>query len=516
MKRSIAVLLALVLCMGIVIPAKAHAAQTVPMVLQTKKTTAGECRYYYDGEGRVVLEDRLYGNTSGQTWYSYGMNGNLAEQTVYQNKELREQILYDDFGNVTERREYQGGNTWIWQSTPEYDEYGRMVWNTTVGPYDADYNIANSYDVEKVRYEYDDDPVTLFFGNYEQDGDTANGAEPIEWEVLDTDGDNILLISKSALDSRAYHSRNTNISWKDSDLRAWLNGEFLENAFSDSEHCQMREVVLEPGIRDRLFLLSAEEALYYFPGDEDRLCEATRYAVRQGAYVNKTTDGSWWLLRTPSTASQCVMSVNSDGTMDYDGGKVASARGTVRPVVWVSATAMSGNAVPSRKHEWLDSYENASTDPTYTRSRLATYNEEGVLIYDQQEGYDSRGWWTSERYSYDDSGNITEYMTSMRFDTGEEDLHIYTYENTCDEAGRLTKQIQYWDGQQEERIQYRYDSKGNVISKTSAYPGDTWQTYATEAWTYDRHGNILTHSLNGSVEEEYTYAPLNQVRMRES
>ena len=30
------------------------------------------------------------------------------------------------------------------------------------------------------------------------------------------------------------------------------------------------------------------------------------------------------------------MSVNSDGTIDYNGGHVESDRGTVRPAIWVS------------------------------------------------------------------------------------------------------------------------------------------------------------------------------------
>lgn len=513
MKRF-TLLLAMVLCISRILPVTTWAAQEDPLVLSTKEDSSGEYRYFYDGEGRCLLEERVIGNIYQETYYSYGVNGALADKRVYVNDKISEETFYDDFGNTTEHWEYRGGNTFLWQSTPEYDEYGRLVWNTTVGPYDKNRNIADSYEVEKVRYEYYDNPVTLFFGHYEQDDNTANGAEPIEWEVLDTDGDNILLISKYALDSRVYHSKNIDVSWKDSDLRTWLNEEFLEKAFSYSEYYQTRDVLLETGVSDRVFLLSTAETLYYFPDDEDRICEATPYAVKRGAYVNNATEGSWWLLRTPGTASQCVASVNSDGTMDYDGGKVASKKGTVRPVMWVSNTAMKGNCTPARKHEWLDAYEDSATTPTYTMSRLLTYNDEGVLIYDQLEDKYTRGWSTSERNSYDDFGNPTEAIESIRYYGGEEDLHIYTYENTYDKAGRLTKQIQYWDGHQQELIQYRYDSKGNVTSKTKAYyAGDNWETYATKTWTHDRYGNLLTFSFNGQVEEEYTYTPLSEVSM---
>lgn len=509
--RKIALLLALILCMSAILPVNARAAGKEPVVLHTREDSSGSYRYFYDGEGNCVFEERICGGVCEETYYSYSLNGALADKQVYQDGKIREETLYDAFGNMTEHREYSGENVWIWEGKPEYDTYGRLTWHTTVGPCDADYNLAEYYDKDSVRYEYYDDPVTLFFGHYEQDGNTQNGPEPIEWEVLETDGTNMLLISKYALDSRVYHGKDTDVSWRDSDLRAWLNSEFLETAFVYSEYYQLREVQLEDGARDYVFLLSQGEAEHYFPDDQDRLCEATGYAVRRGAYVNRTTGGSWWLLRTPGTAEKTVMSINSDGTMDYDGGKVTSRKGTVRPVMWVSVTAMRGNAVPSRVHEWKDSYESSPEEPARTWASLSTYNE-GILFYVQMESSDSRGWWTSERYMYDDSGNITDGMISTTYSTGEEDLHYYTYENTYDSAGHLTMQTQLFDGNPEERIQYRYDWAGRMISRTKASPGKTWKICETENWTYDRNGNVLKYKRNGKVEAEYTYVPLSKAR----
>ena len=48
------------------------------------------------------------------------------------------------------------------------------------------------------------EPETVLFGSYEQDGDAANGKEPIEWLVLDRDGDKALLLSKYALDHQSF------------------------------------------------------------------------------------------------------------------------------------------------------------------------------------------------------------------------------------------------------------------------------------------------------------------------
>ena len=43
------------------------------------------------------------------------------------------------------------------------------------------------------------------FGSYEQDNTEANGAEPIEWRVLEVSGGSALAVSEYALDARAYN-----------------------------------------------------------------------------------------------------------------------------------------------------------------------------------------------------------------------------------------------------------------------------------------------------------------------
>jgi hypothetical protein len=491
-------------------PLKIQAAQTEPMVLRTKTNNSGTYTYSYNADGTLLVEDRVCGATHEETWYSYHVNGNLADKTIIVNGKIQEAFFYDEFGTEVEYRNHSGDTIWIRESNPVYDDYGRLILNTIKSSFNVSGSRSNPYEETKLRYEYSSDPVTVFFGHYEQDGNASNGPEPIEWEVLEANGDRMLLISKYALDSRVYHSKNVNISWKDSDLREWLNGEFLEEAFAYNEHFEIRDFQTETGIWDRIFLLSRAETERYFPGNGDRICEATKYAVRQGAYVNRSTGGSWWLLRTPASASQCVMSVNSDGTIDSDGGKVTSKNGTVRPAVWVDVTAMSGNAAASRIHEQVDTYEGGSAVPASTRASLATYNDAGILIHDRQETTYAEGWRSSDWFSYDDSGNLTEAMHSMWFPSGDEDLHFDTCENTYDYAGRLTKQIAYFDGNPERMTQYSYDSKGNMTSRTEYSPGSSWKKESTETWSYDRYGNVLRYSRDGKTDTEYTYLPLSR------
>ena len=76
---------------------------------------------------------------------------------------------------------------------------------------------------------------SIYFGNYEQDGNEANGAESIEWLVLDQVDNRILVTSKYVLDCQAYHTESTAVTWEDCTLRAWLNGDFFNHAFSEEE-----------------------------------------------------------------------------------------------------------------------------------------------------------------------------------------------------------------------------------------------------------------------------------------
>lgn len=70
------------------------------------------------------------------------------------------------------------------------------------------------------------------FGAYEQDNNPSNGKEEIEWEVLDKKDNQILVISKKALDAQEYWDSFENTDWEASEMRKWLNESFFQNAFS--------------------------------------------------------------------------------------------------------------------------------------------------------------------------------------------------------------------------------------------------------------------------------------------
>ena len=106
-----------------------------------------------------------------------------------------------------------------------------------------------------------------YFGNYEQDNQTSNGKESIEWNVLSIDGSNVLLLSTYALDCQPYHNNPEWVTWENCSLRQWLNHDFMNQAFTTDQQkaIQVSTLTSEFGnpTEDRVFILSDEE-YYYF------------------------------------------------------------------------------------------------------------------------------------------------------------------------------------------------------------------------------------------------------------
>ncbi len=155
----------------------------------------------------------------------------------------------------------------------------------------------------------------VLFGKYEQDNNMSNGKENIEWQVLAKEGDKILLLSNYALDSQPYHTTNTNVTWKTSSLRKWLNETFFNNAFDTDEmkmilttsNCTTTDTRSNKSTdeitNDRVFLLSVEEAKKYssiitYDNTYSFKKKGTDYCFAQGAKRDgrgSTICRYWWL-----------------------------------------------------------------------------------------------------------------------------------------------------------------------------------------------------------------------------
>lgn len=96
----------------------------------------------------------------------------------------------------------------------------------------------------------------VVFGRYEQDCNTGNGAEPLEWDVIGKSGGKYMLTTHYVIDYKQYDNGTSDIgvnaggsakdaivTWEKCSLRKWLNSEFMETAFTDEEKSYVQSVI---------------------------------------------------------------------------------------------------------------------------------------------------------------------------------------------------------------------------------------------------------------------------------
>lgn len=205
-------------------------------------------------------------------------------------------------------------------------------------------NANHKYMLKKIKSAKVGDYIT--FGTYEQDNDINNGKEDIEWLVLEVNDDKVLVISKYALDCKQYNTIYKDITWETSSLRHWLNGDFLNIAFTEKEKSMisMVTVTADPNpyhstgnnTLDKVFCLSINEVENYFNSDDERQCRSTAYAVANGVYQdNNTKDYCWWWLRSQGNDQDNAATVDFSGNVDDEGEFVSCKFNAVRPAFWI-------------------------------------------------------------------------------------------------------------------------------------------------------------------------------------
>lgn len=219
----------------------------------------------------------------------------------------------------------------------------------------------------------------VYIGSYEQDGDESNGPEAIEWDVLSADNNGILLVSHYVLDARPYNNADAPVTWEYSSLRAWLNNDFYNTAFSDIDKLHIETVNLAnnnnefTGIaggantNDNVFLLSVDDLLEYYDfnvyyehwgSSEELMTEATQYAIDNGVWYKNIDQefydswhfeegysediigmrSAWWYTRTPGYACDYVCGVSDLGNTGTNFYYCETYEGYygVRPAIYVN------------------------------------------------------------------------------------------------------------------------------------------------------------------------------------
>lgn len=206
-------------------------------------------------------------------------------------------------------------------------------------------SIYELYKKEKIKNASVGDYI--LFGSYEQDNDLENGKEDIEWLVLDIKDGKALLISKYGLDCIPDYSEEEYVgAWRAKTIRTWLNNDFFNNTFSNSEKSIIFTVNVTSDLsftddidgriitRDNIFLLSIYEAKKFFKSDFERKCKPTAYAIKNGAYVKKDSGNCYWWLRSFRENDWHTPYVLDDGSI-LENGSSGLVQNVVRPALWV-------------------------------------------------------------------------------------------------------------------------------------------------------------------------------------
>ena len=196
-------------------------------------------------------------------------------------------------------------------------------------------------------------------GTFEQDNKKKNGAEPISWTIIYQDVGKALVLSDKVLEYLPFQAaqkgedkRGLYAVWTTSELRAHLNGEFYDNAFTADEKQMILPVKHTINYyydgekmgesEDRVFLLSAYEELRYahqlgdfgygIPTEAVLALDPILSNVSESPNIEKAI--GWWL-RDPGTSVLNALTVPGyDIKPESYGSEVAYERG-VRPAMWI-------------------------------------------------------------------------------------------------------------------------------------------------------------------------------------
>ena len=199
--------------------------------------------------------------------------------------------------------------------------------------------------------------------------------EPLKWRVLDPSTGFVLC--ESIVDSQAYnntiyengnywnnteHTQYAN-DYATSSIRAWLNDNFYNTAFSSSQKASILTSELDnkaydskydsETTYDKVFLLSYSEmqnTAYGFPANRNpspaRQTKGTDYAKCQGLYVEPSSGCAFQRLRSASSLSEFTCGVAIEGYLILDDYWIVLDTGYgVRPAIKISnlASAISGS-----------------------------------------------------------------------------------------------------------------------------------------------------------------------------
>ncbi len=285
------------------------------------------------------------------------------------------------------------------------------------------------------------------FGKYPQTKDGTDET-PIEWLVLDYDmvNEKALVLSRYGLDAQPYHKTYKDITWETCSLRAWLNKDFLNKAFTKEERSAILKTDVDnsaeqgdsewktsgaKNIQDQIFLLSFSEANNYLgvtrQNNASIRVAPTAYAKARGAYSDsnyKTEEGAtagWWWLRSPGFYQDLAALVNYFGSLDAS--RVYRGSVCVRPAFWLNLESdiiSDARVVVTRK------VDEEASETSESRDEMATIHPEETQLEAETGENTDFGRNPQTENEADESITGIEYEEKTKEDFDQKSPAIYT------------------------------------------------------------------------------------------
>ncbi len=266
------------------------------------------------------------------------------------------------------------------------------------------------------------------------------------------------------------------VNWETSDLRKWLNNDFYNSAFSDSEKNLIASTTLDNEdnyqynvtggntTQDKIFCLSLTECLKYFDNDKSRSCAPSKYTKDQGATTDDLGNCYWWL-RSPGQESGSVATISpTSGTILNSGMGCHEQHNSVRPAMWISISDKElPNLVFSADESKLKELkENKKTLETRVQNNMveklpisifglfiviiATITTIAILIYEtislvnnQKENF-----YNSYRQNYDYNDNTSSYSRSNTYNNNNSYQTDYSSSNNSQSVDNTWSNQNSW------------------------------------------------------------------------
>ena len=308
----------------------------------------GEILYTSNGDGSFEVTQEVY------TFLGWYKDAEFGQQVTSLTLDLGDATLYAKWSEPTVQKETKqyvrvnknnesdadGGYLLFGQYPQTIKSADVTVGDVADG--DGYYLGSDGARYAKVIADPHESGYTFSDGSSVTDGATYYfKVEPIRWRILSEDGESAFILADGILANKAYDADSNN--YKNSDIRAWLNGEFLNAAFGEIaqsliETTEVDNSVYSTGFSfnpnacentfDKVFLLSYREATdsaYGFASesskDTARRMTVSDYARSTGTDINRISDYfgcGYWRLRSPFNGSSIhAKTIGSDGRVIY-------------------------------------------------------------------------------------------------------------------------------------------------------------------------------------------------------